>query len=270
MKTAFYKYQGTGNDFILLDDRDELFPSGNHHLIARLCHRRFGIGADGLMLLRNHKDFDFEMIYFNSDGNLSSMCGNGGRCIAQFAYDLGHVNNTMRFKAADGPHSAEVLDSEVVKLEMGDVDFVEENQNYFVLDTGSPHYVSFRDDIEAHDFETLAKEIRYSPQFEKQGINVNFAKSNEHMILARTYERGVEAETYSCGTGAVAVALCGALLGMKAPIEIGTKGGKLVVTYERKGDKQFTAISLYGSAVFVFKGELDLNKIQAALKKEGI
>lgn len=260
MKRTFYKYQGTGNDFILFDDREQTFDEQNEKLIEQLCDRRFGIGADGLMLLRNEKGFDFRMIYVNSDGKPSSMCGNGGRCISRFAADLGIVNkNSIRFMAVDGEHEA-IIGPQTVKLKMNDVDTIESGSDFFFMNTGSPHYVTFSKDSESLDVVGEGRKIRYSDRFHKEGTNVNFAKHENGSIFVRTYERGVEDETLSCGTGVTASALAASLNGTASSADkclVYTRGGKLTVHFHRT-EKGFSNIWLEGPATFVFKGEIEV------------
>jgi diaminopimelate epimerase len=260
MKRTFFKYQGTGNDFILFDDRDNRFDEKNESQIQRLCNRRFGIGADGLMLLRNEPGFDFRMVYFNSDGRPSSMCGNGGRCIARFAREIGAVHtNHLRFIAVDGPHEA-VLSDETVKLKMNDVNKIEAGDGFFYLNTGSPHYVRFSDDVPQLDVFSEGRAIRYNERFRNEGTNVNFVSRKDTGIFVRTYERGVEGETLSCGTGVTASALAAAIKGIATSEEkcmVHTPGGKLAVHFHRSGNR-FSDIWLEGPATCVFKGEIEL------------
>jgi diaminopimelate epimerase len=258
----FYKYQGTGNDFIMVDDRISLFPSGdNTQLIEKLCHRRFGIGADGLILLQKHESADFYMKYYNSDGRESSMCGNGGRCIAQFAKDLNVVGDKAVFYAVDGYHEAEYQNN-IVSLLMKDVDSIEKRSNdEFVLNTGSPHYVVFTDaDIASLDIVSMAKKIRYNDEFAKEGINVNFVNIvSEPELKVRTYERGVEDETYSCGTGVTASVLAYSLRNSISgkPVTVQTLGGLLSVQYT-PNEHVFKQVYLQGPALRVFEGKFEL------------
>jgi diaminopimelate epimerase len=261
LKIKFRKYQGTGNDFIMIDDREKTFAANNKQLVAFLCDRRFGIGADGLILLQNHHQSDFYMQYFNSDGQESSMCGNGGRCIAQFAKDLAIVNEEATFYAVDGIHTA-FYDKDKVSLQMQDVAFIDRRSNHvFVLNTGSPHYVQFFEkDVDAIDLVHEAKKIRYNEEFKQVGINVNFVSIDNNVLKVRTYERGVEDETFSCGTGVTAAALAYAsfanALETSNMVNIMTKGGNLSVTYLLK-DSTFSKIFLIGPANFVFEGEIE-------------
>ncbi len=257
MKHRFYKYQGTGNDFIIIDDRDLLFERENPALVAKLCNRRFGIGADGLMLLQNRSGYDFEMVYFNSDGNESSMCGNGGRCIVSLAHKLGLVKEEAKFRAVDGDHRA-VIDNDWVSLNMNDVSSVEKNPDFYFLNTGSPHYVRFVSGLDSFDVVGEGKAIRYNERFTSQGTNVNFVEQQGGELFVRTYERGVEDETLSCGTGVTASALVHSLQqgqSGKGTVAVRTPGGKLTVQYRSNPGKGFDSVRLEGPAIFVFKGE---------------
>ena len=258
MQFTFYKYQGTGNDFVIIDNRNEKFPKGDIKKIRIICDRRYGIGADGLMLFENHPDFDFKMVYYNSDGNESTMCGNGGRCIAAFAKKLGIIESEGSFLAIDGGHSF-VMIGEEVKLKMINVLNIEMEKQDYILSTGSPHYVSFRKNIDKMDIVTEARKIRYNDLYEKEGINVNFVEELNGKIYMRTYERGVEDETLSCGTGTVAVAICIALKNKlnNGVMEILTPGGNLKVSFAREGGI-FTNIWLEGTAIEVFEGTVNI------------
>ena len=259
MKRTFYKYEGTGNDFILFDDRENAFDGKNVKLISHLCDRRFGIGADGLMLLRNKQGYDFEMVYFNSDGNPSSMCGNGGRCISRFATQIGAVKkNEIHFLAIDGAHTS-LVGPETVKLKMNDVNEIETGNDFFFLNTGSPHYIKFIPNVSELDVFGEGKKIRNSDRFVKEGTNVNFVMQENGGIFVRTYERGVEDETLSCGTGVTASALAAAIKGIASSPEkcsVKTRGGNLTVHFKRDGNK-FSDVWLEGPATFVFKGEIE-------------
>ncbi len=260
MQVDFYKYQGTGNDFILIDNRTALLSLENGQ-VARLCHRRFGIGADGLMLLEAEPGFDFKMVYYNSDGNPSSMCGNGGRCITAFAKHLGLITDKAHFLAVDGPHEALLGNYGIISLKMQDVKEVETGGDYFYLNTGSPHYVKFVNNIEQYDVVSEGRRIRNSERFAAEGTNVNFIEKQDDVLFVRTYERGVEDETFSCGTGVTAAALVAALKGIansKNNCRIKTRGGELDVTFEKVLEKNFYNIWLKGPAELVFKGTYDL------------
>jgi diaminopimelate epimerase len=259
MKTSFYKYQGTGNDFIFIDNRQNNFPKDNTKLIEKLCDRRFGIGADGLILLENDIQTDFKMVYYNSDGNQSSMCGNGGRCIVAFAKSLNIISNETTFMATDGLHYASVLGNGVISLQMKDVPEVEIESDYVFLNTGSPHHVMLVDDLDNYDVKTNGAQIRYSNLYGKAGSNVNFVKqlSDDHFRL-RTYERGVEDETLSCGTGATATAIAMNAIGKTNShhIELDVEGGKLEVSFDKVNDG-YINVFLKGPATFVFEGEIE-------------
>ncbi|MGM0498290.1 MAG: diaminopimelate epimerase [Bacteroidota bacterium] len=212
MKVQFYKYHGAGNDFILIDNRENVIGP-NPRLVEQLCNRRFGIGADGLMLLENSEKADFSMRYFNSDGYEASMCGNGGRCIASFVWEKGLISKETEFVASDGLHKAKILDKGIVALKMNDVENVRKIGEHYFLDTGSPHYVLFVDDINKSRVQEEGKRIRYDASVSKYGTNVDFVQIvDEDEITIRTYERGVENETLACGTGAVASAISTHLL----------------------------------------------------------
>lgn len=262
MQFNFFKYQGTGNDFVLIDNRDLIFPKENTRLIKNICDRRFGIGADGLMLLENEKEVDFKMVYYNSDGNESTMCGNGGRCISAFAKKLGIVSNNGIFEAIDGKHEF-IIDplNEDVILKMIDVNEIQSENDDYILFTGSPHYVSFRKEIDKIEIVNEARKIRYNERYAKEGINVNFAEIKHDKVYMRTYERGVEDETLSCGTGTVAVALSVAVKSNKEAdhIEILTPGGNLAVSFTKEGGK-FTNVWLHGPAKLVFEGTINIEQ----------
>lgn len=256
----FYKYQGTGNDFIILDNRkNEYFLTNDQ--VRRLCDRRFGIGADGLMLLNEKKGYDFEMKYYNSDGNEGSMCGNGGRCIIKFAWHIGLLKEMYKFIATDGPHEGEIDTDGTVSLKMKNVTGIKKFHSDFIVDTGSPHYVKMVQDVMDIDVFKKGSEIRHSKEFEQEGINVNFAEQLERpdKILVRTYERGVEDETFSCGTGVTAAALvCYHNENGFNEVEVKTLGGNLSVEFDRSGDDQYENIWLCGPAEKVFEGTVEV------------
>ncbi|MDP3558709.1 MAG: diaminopimelate epimerase [Bacteroidota bacterium] len=260
MQLSFYKYQGTGNDFILLDNRLNTISLTTEQ-ISFLCNRRFGIGADGLMLLKLEPGFDFKMVYYNSDGNPSSMCGNGGRCITAFAKHLGVIENAAKFLAIDGLHEATIDENEIVSLKMQDVKNIEEGEDYFYLNTGSPHYVKTVSDVESIDVKSLGASIRNNDRFKEEGTNVNFIERHEDNLFVRTYERGVEDETFSCGTGVTAAALVAAIKGIangKNNCLVKTLGGDLEVKFERVLEQNFYNIWLIGPAEFVFNGVINI------------
>jgi diaminopimelate epimerase len=261
MNMPFFKYQGTGNDFILVDNRNQAFSAISQEEIKRLCDRRFSVGADGLMLLNHKEGYDFEMKYFNADGNPGSMCGNGGRCIVRFAYDLGIHKSAYHFLASDGEHEAEMESgSNIINLKMKDVAGYEEVDGDFIVNTGSPHYIKFVSDVMDIDVVKKGTEIRYSEEFAKDGINVNFVEEKgTDEIIVRTYERGVEDETYSCGTGVTACALvCHHNDAGYNDVTVTTKGGQLVVKYDRSNNNSYTNIWLCGPAEKAFDGKVEI------------
>jgi len=258
MKIHFYKYQGTGNDFVILDNRNWSYSALDMEKVKFLCDRRFGIGADGLMLLNPATGYDFEMKYYNADGRESSLCGNGGRCMVKFAHHLGMIKSRYSFLAADGPHEAEIEDDGTVNLKMQDVKEIKEYRSDFILDTGSPHYVKIVSDVMDYDVFHRGMDIRYSAEFAKEGINVNFVEPKKgDEIIVRTYERGVEDETFSCGTGVTASALvCHHNDVGYNDVTVVTKGGRLVVKYDRINDGMFQNIWLCGPAERVYEGDI--------------
>ena len=262
MKTTFFKYQGNGNDFIILDNRE---GSLNYAVprIRKLCDRHFGIGADGLILLNGDNEVDFEMVYFNSDGNLSTMCGNGGRCIAAFAFRQGIAGERMSFRASDGIHRA-VIEKEIKKdkehyvaLSMADVKGIEKDPGFYFINTGSPHYVEFVNKAAEIDVAAEGRKTRYSERFSPEGTNVNFVEINGDRLFVRTYERGVEDETLSCGTGVTASAVAAYLETGKKDYSIHTTGGDFQVSFEEENG-YFSSLWLKGPAELVFEGRIDL------------
>jgi len=253
----FYKYQGTGNDFVMLDDRAAHWDLANIQLVQALCHRKFGIGADGLILIRTHADYDFEVVYFNADGS-QSFCGNGARCAVAFAAFLGIITQHARFLAIDGPHEASITD-ELVALKMGDVSQISESLGDAFVHTGSPHHVRWVEDVETYPVFEQGQVLRHDPCYAPAGSNVNFVqKLGDAEIFVRTFERGVENETLSCGTGVTAAALvCGALTQQKS-IQIRTLGGNLQVTFEGNAKEGFDNIWLIGPALQVYAGQIQL------------
>jgi diaminopimelate epimerase len=258
MTTAFNKYQGTGNDFIIIDNCDSHISPSDNKLINKLCDRRFGIGADGLILISNHNELDFEMKYFNSDGNLGSMCGNGGRCTAHFAFNKGIAGRIQKFMAYDGIHEA-VIENEIVRLSMSDVAEPKLIEDNYFINTGSPHYVIFKTGIDKIDVPAEGKKIRNSQHFAPGGTNVNFVELTPGGIYVRTFERGVEDETLSCGTGVTASAIASVLKGHfdTKTIKVRTKGGDLSVSLNISG-KSISGIWLCGPGTFVFEGNITL------------
>lgn len=262
MKIKFYKYQGAGNDFILIDNRSAQVNHNQPQLLARLCNRHFGIGGDGIMFLQDKPGYDFEMVYYNADGNPSSMCGNGGRCIVAFARFLKIITNECNFLAVDGPHKANISDAgNWVSLQMIDVDHINRDGDAYVLNTGSPHYVEIVDDLQHRSVHQEGRIIRNNATYRKEGINVNFVEPIDHGYFVRTYERGVEDETFACGTGVTAVALAMAKHEQRTGyIETAIKvlGGNLQVRFDYDGHK-FYNIFLEGPATPVFEGYFEVN-----------
>ncbi len=253
----FHKYQGAGNDFILIDNRSGTIQL-NTEQIQKLCDRRFGIGADGLMLLNEAPGYDFEMKYYNADGLPGTLCGNGSRCIVRFASNLGIVRESYRFLASDGPHEAMLLPDGQISLQMNDVSQVEQSGNDLILDTGSPHYVRLVSNLDEMDVYRIGKSIRNERRFEAKGINVNFVERTDQpdRIRVRTFERGVEDETLACGTGVTACAIAVAVTDKTGlPTTIQTRGGVLRVQFETKDFKNFSNILLIGPAEKVFEGD---------------
>lgn len=258
MELSFYKYQGTGNDFVLVDNRLQHFPKNNTKLVARLCDRKFGIGADGLILLEDHPTVDFKMVYYNSDGNISSMCGNGGRCITHFANFLGVIEVAATFEAIDGFHETKI-ENGLVLLKMHDVAEIQKEKDFIFLDTGSPHHVTLVENLNAFDVFTNGRNIRNN-QYGKVGANINFvAELSENKFAVRTYERGVEDETLSCGTGVTAVALAMHAIGKATSekVTLQQPGGELQVTFSNIHTR-YENIFLIGPATQVFKGVITL------------
>ena len=257
---TFYKYHGAGNDFIVIDDREEISDVNNAEQIKRLCHRRFGVGADGILMLREKEGYDFEMIYANSDGSMGAMCGNGGRCIVHFAHFALKIikdPKNIRFLAADGEHRAEILESGLIKLKMHDVKEVSKRNGFpFVCQGTTPHNIVFVDDLRDYPVAETGKKIRYS---DPDGVNVNFVEIKDNIFHVRTYERGVEDETMACGTGATSVAIALHSQGKlkENACRIRYPGGELTVEFEKTPEGRYKNIWLTGPAVHVFKGELE-------------
>jgi diaminopimelate epimerase len=258
MTLAFNKYQGAGNDFIIIDNRNDVFNPQNDILIKNLCDRRFGIGADGLILINKMPEYDFRMVYFNSDGFEGTMCGNGGRCAADFAIRSGIAGKKLRFIATDGIHDA-ISEEEVIRLKMNDVNETRSVAGNYFINTGSPHYVIFTDGLNNLDVYNEGKKIRWSKDFQPGGTNVNFVECEDGGIYVRTFERGVEDETLSCGTGVTASAIASVLTGhfVSGPVNVRTKGGNLKVEFDIKEDK-IKNIWLCGPATFVFEGKINI------------
>ena len=253
----FYKYQGTGNDFVMIDNRDLSFPK-EQRLIEQICNRRFGVGGDGLILLEKDENTDFKMVYYNSDGNESTMCGNGGRCIVAFAHFLNIFQQKTTFTAVDGLHEAEINQG-VVKLKMIDVENINTDGDCFVLNTGSPPFVKYVERVEVYNVYQNGYDIRNSANYKKEGINVNFVEQiRDNEIFVRTYERGVEAETLSCGTGVTASAITFMKDRNISSVVVKTLGGNLKV-YAEKREDIFRNVWLEGPAKQVFKGNIKID-----------
>lgn len=258
MQLTFFKYQGTGNDFVMIDNRLSLLSKDDTKLISFLCHRKFGIGADGLILLENDLAHDFKMVYYNSDGHESSMCGNGGRCLVAFAQHLAIIKNSATFSAIDGLHTATISDGKV-SLQMKEVSDILIKPNAVFLDTGSPHHVQLIDNLLDFEVKTEGAKLRYG-LYGQKGSNINFvSQKDSSKFYVRTYERGVEDETLSCGTGVTAVAIAMHKLGKTTSksIQIITLGGELEITFDAENNA-YKNVFLTGPANLVFKGEIDV------------
>jgi diaminopimelate epimerase len=258
MTIVFNKYQGAGNDFVIIDNRNGNFNSEDSKLINRLCDRRFGIGADGLILICPSPNWDFEMKYFNSDGLEGSMCGNGGRCSADFAIKSGIAGKKLSFKAVDGVHKA-FAEEGIIRLQMNDVKNPQLVNGFYSLNTGSPHYVIFRKDVKGIDVNTEGKKYRWAEEFAPGGTNVNFVEVQNDEIYVRTFERGVEEETLSCGTGVTASAISTVLAGHldTKTVRVKTLGGNLSVSFNISGNN-ISDIWLSGPATFVYEGKVEV------------
>jgi diaminopimelate epimerase len=258
MLLHFFKYQGTGNDFIIIDNRDGSIQLSSQQ-VALLCDRHFGIGADGLMLLNKHDNYDFEMVYYNADGAPGTMCGNGGRCLTKFAFDKGIQPNKYTFIASDGDHEAVIDANGWVHLKMIDVHEVSKQNEATVLNTGSPHYIKQVTDLSNYDVFTEGKNVRYNETYKQNGINVNFVEWDGDELFVRTYERGVENETFSCGTGvtAAAMAMSYDTTGLQET-KIRTLGGSLLIKFNKLDAQHYTDVWLCGPASFVYDGQITI------------
>jgi len=257
MNITFYKYEGTGNDFIMIDNRDHSFPKDNIALVHKLCDRHFGIGADGLILLENDAETDFKMVYFNADGKEGTLCGNGGRCIVAFAYKLGVISEKTTFTAIDGLHHASI-ENDLVSLQMIDVNNVDVYDTYIFVNTGSPHHVQLVENLEDYDVVTNGRKLRN--EYGNEGSNINFVqKIDETTFKVRTYERGVEDETLACGTGVTAVAIAMHKINKTKSnnIKLLVLGGELEVSFTIENE-QYKNVFLNGAATFVFKGTIEI------------
>ncbi|MFC2187494.1 diaminopimelate epimerase [Peijinzhouia sedimentorum] len=258
MTIPFYKYHGTGNDFIMIDNREGLLGPAFRNQIPMLCHRHFGIGADGVILIQLHRDYDFEMVYYNPDGS-QSLCGNGSRCAVAFARDLKMIKDKAIFLAYDGEHSA-FIENDQIHLSMADIEKVDTIADDYFVNTGSPHYIKLVQSIQNFDVVGNGRKIRYTEAFEPNGTNVNFVELHvdDNALHIRTYERGVEDETMSCGTGVTAAALTASELGFQSPVSVHAQGGDLQVSFEKDAGGIYSNIYLIGPAVKVFQGDIEL------------
>lgn len=262
----FYKYHGTGNDFVIINMTKNPY-SLSREQIALLCDRHKGIGADGLMMLMSSEDYDFRMKYYNSDGKEGSMCGNGGRCMLAFAHDMGIIKKEYRFIAVDGEHEGRILKEhpteKLVELKMSDVNDSKSFAGNFEINTGSPHYIQFRSNVNKLNVFEEGKSIRYSDTYKEEGINVNFVEQQDNQLFVRTYERGVENETLACGTGVTAAAIASSIhQNLKhKDFDIKVLGGQLNVRFETEDGKNFHSIYLTGPTVFVFEGAINIHQL---------
>ncbi len=264
MIVHFSKYHGTGNDFIMIDGRDQDTSQFNTNLIHRLCDRRFGIGGDGLIILANGDQADLKMHYYNADGNEGTMCGNGGRCFTAFANQLELSGAKTQFEGIDGLHMSTLLPNGHIRLKLKDVYNIKEMNDGYLLDTGSPHFVKFVTRLDQLDVTGEGQEVRHQQRFGEGGVNVNFVEqgTSPDQIYVRTFERGVEAETYSCGTGVSAAAIC-SYHHHKSDIStyhIHTKGGKLKVSFMPLENGHFTEVYLTGPATKVYEGSIEIDR----------
>ncbi|WP_299051611.1 diaminopimelate epimerase [uncultured Polaribacter sp.] len=256
MNLVFYKYQGTGNDFVMIDNRTKTFPKQNTDIISHLCDRHFGVGADGVILIENHHEYDFEMIYFNADGS-QTFCGNGGRCAVAFAKKLDIIVDKTDFLAVDGSHFAEI-NKGIVSLKMIDVEEITMKKDAVFAYTGTQHHVELVDNLDTFPVFETGKQIRYS--YDDPGSNVNFVQQiDEETFRVRTYEKGVENETLACGTGvtAVAIAMHKTLKTKSNSISLPVEGGHLAVSFT-ENDGKYTNVFLKGPAKFVFEGRIEI------------
>lgn len=270
MQLPFFKYHGAGNDFIILHHPD-IGQTLCQERIRLLCNRRFGIGADGLIVIENHQEYDFNMRYYNADGNEATLCGNGGRCAVAFAREAGYIGDETCFTAIDGLHYARFEEDGEVCLQMQDVKTIHYMGNDIFIDTGSPHLVRFVENVEKADVVGEGRRLRYNTHYGRDGANVNFVKVTGDYIRIRTYERGVENETLACGTGAVAATVAAHLRQAKYyyAYRIQAEGGLLYVTFRRTNENRFTRVFLKGPVQYVFSGIFqDINTIPNATRRE--
>ncbi len=254
----FQKWQATGNDFIIVDNRNKILKNLSSEWISMICDRNFGVGADGFMFIQNHQNLDFEMRYFNADGNEAEMCGNGARSIIGFARSLGIIADSTTFQAIDGIHNGWITRQDHYRIKMVDVDVINSVDRGLFLNTGVPHLVIVTADPDQIAIVKQGREIRYSKEFAPDGTNVNFIDNRSDIIRMRTYERGVENETLSCGTGAVASAIATEYMNNsgKSKYEVQASGGLLKISFNRSDTDQFRDIYLEGEAKMVFKGDI--------------
>ena len=259
MKLSFSKYEGAGNDFILVDGRKIDSEFATVPVVAHLCDRHFGIGADGFIILYPSDRADFRMKYFNSDGREGTMCGNGGRCMAAFARRLGVIGEEGVFEAIDGLHQVSLEKNGRVTLQLNDVQGIRELEDGYLLDTGSPHFVTFTDGLDDIDVFARGRVLRNEPRF-REGVNINFTQLLPGGIRVRTYERGVEEETLSCGTGITAAAMALVYRDQEraAPVSVNARGGSLTVDFVHESPGFFTQVKLAGPATFVFDGTINI------------
>ena len=259
MIIPFNKYEGTGNDFIIVRNSPGLLDHNDNSIIRRLCDRRFGVGADGLILIEESPGHDFRMLYYNADGSPGEMCGNGGRCASHFFMKHSYSPRNLSFLAGDGPHTARVAGEDNIEISVRDVTEARETPDGILVNTGVPHLVVFTDDTEMADFLTFARSLRHSPRYAPRGVNVNLAAVTDNGLSIRTYERGVEDETLSCGTGATASAIAAALTGkiVTGHTRVSVRGGELQISF-KAGGTGATDIFLSGPATFVFSGETEI------------
>lgn len=267
----FQKWQGAGNDFVIIDNRDDQWQEPTAESISRMCNRHFGIGADGLMFIKRSQDYAFTMSYYNSDGKPAEMCGNGGRCIAAMASKSGIFSGQASFLANDGPHEAIVVTPDWIRLKMMEVTTLRkviipagkpfERQEGVFLNTGVPHLVIFTETFDGIDVNIIGRELRNLEDFAPAGTNVNLVRRIREKLIVRTYERGVESETLACGTGNVAAAIaCEWIFDTGATtFDCSAVGGQLKVNFQRIGHSHFTDIWLEGPAVLVFEGTVDVS-----------
>jgi len=260
MLVHFSKYHGTGNDFVMVDGRELDTTFFDQSFIQSICHRRFGIGADGLIVVEKSEGYDFTMKYFNADGKEGSMCGNGGRCIAAFAHQLGIAGTETTFEGIDGIHFASILPDGDIRLKLSDVTGIHKLEDGYLLDTGSPHFVKYVLNLDQIEMELEGKEIRHQSRFGEKGVNVNFveAAKGRETLFVRTFERGVEAETWSCGTGVTAAAICSYFhfKSDKVTYRVSTKGGDLQVNFQPGPNLHFSDVYITGPASHVYDGAI--------------